>query len=63
MVDHLMSVPKSTEMMIRDLLQEKLKKRGVTVVPKFSVSTSTGMLKPVVLSKSHEENMFIVEEL
>jgi len=41
-----MGVPKPTEMTIRDLLQEELRKRGVTVVPKFSVSTPTGVLKP-----------------
>jgi len=28
-----------TEMTIRDLLQEELRRRGVTVVPEFSVST------------------------
>jgi hypothetical protein len=30
-----MGVPKPTEMTIRDLLQEELRKRGVTVVPEF----------------------------
>jgi len=29
-------VPKPTEMTIRDLLREELRKRGVTVVPEFS---------------------------
>jgi len=47
-----MSVPKPTEMTIRDLLQEELRKRGVTVVPEFSVSTPTGVLKPDILLKN-----------
>jgi len=34
-----MGVSKLTEMTIRDLLQEELRKRGVTVIPEFSVST------------------------
>jgi len=41
-----MGVSKPTEMTIRDLLQEELRKRGVTVVPEFSVSTPTGRLMP-----------------
>jgi len=44
-----MDVPKPTEMTIRDILQEELRKRGVTVVPEFSVQTPTGMLKPDIL--------------
>ena len=47
-----MGVPKPTEMTIRDLLQEELRKRGVTVVPEFSISTSTGALKPDILLKN-----------
>jgi len=47
-----MGVPKPTEMTIRDLLQEELRKRGVTVVPEFSVSTPTGVLKPDILLKN-----------
>jgi len=39
-------------MTIRDLLQEELRKRGVTVVPEFSVSTPTGVLKPDILLKN-----------
>jgi len=30
-----MGVPRPTEMTIRDLLQEELRKRGVAVVPEF----------------------------
>jgi len=47
-----MGVSKPTEMTIRDLLQEELRKRGVTVVPEFSVSTPTGVLKPDILLKN-----------
>lgn len=47
-----MGVPKPTEMTIRDLLQEELRKRGVTVVPEFSVSTPTGILKPDILLRN-----------
>jgi len=47
-----MSVPRPTEMTVRDLLQEELRKRGVTVVPEFSVSTTTGLLKPDILLKN-----------
>jgi len=34
-----MGVPKPTEMTIRDLLQEELRKRGVTVVPEHYMNT------------------------
>jgi len=44
-----MGVPKPTEMTIRDLLQEELEKRGVTVVPEFSV-TFTDCLMPKAYS-------------
>lgn len=37
-----MGVSRPTEMTIRDMLQEELRKRGVTVAPEFSVSTPTG---------------------
>jgi len=47
-----MGVPKPTEMTIRDLLQEELRKRGVKVVPEFSVSTPTGVLKPDILLRN-----------
>jgi len=47
-----MSVPRPTEMTVRDLLQEELRKRGVTVIPEFSVSTPTGLLKPDILLKN-----------
>ena len=47
-----MGVSKPTEMTIRDILQEELRKRGVTVVPEFSVSTPTGVLKPDILLKN-----------
>ena len=40
-------------MTIRDLLQEELRKRGVTVVPEFSVSTPDGRrLAPDMLLKN-----------
>jgi hypothetical protein len=47
-----MGVPKPTEMTVRDLLQEELRKRGVTVVPEFSVSTPSGVLKPDILLRN-----------
>jgi len=37
-----MGVPRPTEMTVRDLLQEELQKRGVRVVPEFSVSAPNG---------------------
>ena len=39
-------------MTIRDLLQEELRKRGVKIVPEFSVSTPIGLLKPDMLLKN-----------
>jgi hypothetical protein len=47
-----MGVHRPTEMTIRDLLQEELRKRGVTVVPEFSVSTPVGRLAPDMLLKN-----------
>jgi len=52
-----MGVPKPTEMTIRDLLQEELRKRGVTVVPEFSVSTPTGVLKPNMLLRNGAQDI------
>jgi len=49
--DGFMGISKPTEMTIQDLLQEELRKRGVTVVPEFSVSTPTGRLMPDMLLK------------
>jgi len=46
-----MGVSRPTEMTIRDLLQEELRKRGVTVVLEFSVSTPVGRLAPDMLLK------------
>jgi hypothetical protein len=46
-------------MTIRDLLQEELRKRGVTVVPEFSVSTPVGLLKPDILLKNGAQ--YVVE--
>jgi len=46
-----LGVAKPTEMTIRDLLQEELRKRGVKVVPEFSVSTPVGRLAPDMLLK------------
>ncbi len=54
-----MGVSKPTEMTIRDLLQEELRKRGVTVVPEFSVSTPVGLLKPDILLKNGAQ--YVVE--
>jgi len=54
-----MGVPKPTEMTIRDLLQEELRKRGVTVVPEFSVSTPVGRLAPDMLLKNGAQ--YVVE--
>ncbi|MGC8896226.1 MAG: Eco57I restriction-modification methylase domain-containing protein [Candidatus Bathyarchaeia archaeon] len=50
---------KPTEMTIRDLLQEELRKRGVTVIPEFSVSTPVGRLAPDMLLKNGAE--YVVE--
>jgi len=48
-----MGVPKPTEMTVRDLLQEELRKRGVIVVPEFSVSTPDGRrMMPDMLLKN-----------
>jgi len=47
-----MGVSKPTEMTVRDLLQQELRKRGVTVVPEFSVQTPTGRLMPDMLLKN-----------
>jgi hypothetical protein len=47
-----MGMFKPTEMTIRDLLQEELRKRGVRVVPEFSVSASVGRLAPDMLLKN-----------
>jgi len=54
-----MGVPRPTEMTIRDLLQEELRKRGVTVVPEFSVSTPVGRLAPDMLLKNGAQ--YVVE--
>jgi type I restriction-modification system DNA methylase subunit len=54
-----MGVPKPTEMTIRDLLQEELRRRGVTVVPEFSVSTPAGRLMPDMLLKDGAQ--YVVE--
>jgi hypothetical protein len=54
-----MGVSRPTEMTIRDLLQEELRKRGVTVVPEFSVSTPTGRLMPDMLLKNGAQ--YVVE--
>jgi hypothetical protein len=47
-----MGMFKPTEMTIRDLLQEELRRRGVTVVPEFSVSVPVGRLAPDMLLKN-----------
>jgi len=56
-----MSVPRPTEMTVRDLLQEELRKRGVTVVPEFSIAILTGRrIMPDMLPKnraSRRENI------
>ena len=54
-----MGVSRPTEMTIRDLLQEELRKRGVTVVPEFSVSTPVGRLAPDMLLKNGAQ--YVVE--
>jgi len=54
-----LGVAKPTEMTIRDLLQEELRKRGVTVIPEFSVSTPVGRLVPDMLLKNGAE--YVVE--
>jgi len=54
-----MGVSRPTEMTIRDLLQEELRKRGVTVVPEFSVLTPVGRLAPDMLLKNGAQ--YVVE--
>jgi len=54
-----MSVPKPTEMTIQDLLQGELRKRGVAIIPEFSVSTPTGRLMPDMLLKNGAQ--YVVE--
>jgi len=54
-----MGVPKPTEPTIRDLLQEELRKRGVTVLPEVSVPTPTGRLMPDMLLKNGAQ--YVVE--
>jgi len=54
-----MSGLKPTEMTIRDLLQEELRRRGVTVVPEFSVSTPVGRMMPDMLLKNGAQ--YVVE--
>jgi len=45
-----MSGLRPTEMTIQDLLQEELRRRGVTIVPEFSVSTPVGRMMPDMLT-------------
>jgi len=54
-----MSGLRPTEMTIRDLLQEELRRRGVTVVPEFSVSTPVGRMMPDMLLKNGAQ--YVVE--
>jgi hypothetical protein len=54
-----MGVSRPTEMTVRDLLQEELRKKGVVVVPEFSVSTPVGLLKPDILLKNGAQ--YVVE--
>jgi len=54
-----MGVPRPTEMTVRDLLQEELRRRGVTVVPEFSVSTPVGRMMPDMLLKDGAQ--YVVE--
>jgi len=58
-MDGSMGVSKPTEMTIRDLLQEELRRRGVTIVPEFSVSTPVGRLAPDMLLKDGAQ--YVVE--
>ena len=50
---------KPTEMTIRDLLQEELRNRGVTVLPEWSIATPAGRLVPDMLLKNGAQ--YIVE--
>ena len=54
-----MSGIRPTEMTIRDLLQEELRQRGVTVIPEFSVSTPVGRMMPDMLLKNGAQ--YVVE--
>lgn len=54
-----MGVPRATEMTIRDLLQEELRKRGVTVVPEVSIATPVGRLMPDMVLRNGAE--YVVE--
>jgi len=47
-----MGVFRPTEMTVRDLLQEELRRIGVTVVPEYSVSTPVGRMMPDMLLKN-----------
>jgi len=54
-----MGVSRPTEMTVRDLLQEELRRRGVTVVPEFSVQTPVGRMMPDMLLKDGAQ--YVVE--
>ena len=54
-----MGVSRPTEMTIRDLLQQELRKRGVTVMPEFSVQTPIGRLMPDMVLKNGAQ--YVVE--
>jgi len=54
-----MSGLRPTKMTIRDLLQEELRRRGVTVVPEFSVSMPVGRMMPDMLLKDGAQ--YVVE--
>jgi len=54
-----MGVPRATEWTIRDLLQEELRKRGVTVVPEVSFDTPFGRLMPDIVLRNGAE--YVVE--
>jgi len=54
-----MGVFRPTEMTVRDLLQEELRRIGVTVVPEYSVSTPVGRMMPDMLLKNGAQ--YVVE--
>lgn len=55
----LMGVPRPTEWTTRDLLQEEVRKREVTVVPEISFDAPLGRLVPDIVLKNGAE--YVVE--
>jgi len=54
-----MGVPRPMEMTVQDLLQEELRRRGVTVVPEFTVLTPVEQMMLDMLLKNGAQ--YVVE--